>query len=382
MTAFQLPKPKNWQDFETICHELWRSIWGDRNAQKNGRQGQSQAGVDIYGNPTYSHGLHAVQCKGKDDNYDTDLTKEEIEAECKKAKTFQPEVKNYTIATTRPRDAKLQKFCLTLSQKNKYPFPVNVWSWDDIEPEIVAREDILKAHYYNLMNLVEPSNEFSVEINSTQDKIAAFLTRPNIQKTLSGDLLQLIHPLLYELIDNAFLHGQAGNCKIVVNNNVIRVEDNGKEFDTSKLANIKGRQGAAAMRMVMNELDYDFDVLYQRKDGYNITSLVFDNDIINKPLFDILELTIDDSLGMGRDVASRQADYDFRFIPSYKKRIVINVLNHLFLGASFAAAYFKRICTLLNEDQSVVVYLPANTMYVENIREELKDYPIEFILRK
>ena len=239
--SFQLPKPKNWQDFESICHELWRSIWGDRNAQKNGRQGQSQAGVDIYGNPTYSRGLHAIQCKGKDDNYDTELTTSEIEAECNKAKTFIPDVKDYIIATTRSRDAKLQRFCLQLTENNKYPFPVNVWSWDDIEPEIEARENILRAHYTKFMNMVEPSNEFSVEINSTQDKIAAFLTRPNIQKIISADLLQLIHPLLYELIDNAFLHGQAGNCKIVVKDNIIQIVDNGREFDTRTLIDLNGR---------------------------------------------------------------------------------------------------------------------------------------------
>ena len=136
------------------------------------------------------------------------------------------------------------------------------------------------------------------------------------------------------------------------------------------------------MRFVKNELASNFNVDYQRNNGLNITSLVFSNDILSKPLFEVLELTINDSMGMGRDVASKQAEYDFKFIPSYKKRIVINVLNHMFFGVSFAAAYFKKICCLLNKNQTVVVYLPANTMYVEQIKEELKEYPIEFVLRK
>jgi hypothetical protein len=165
--SFQLPKPKNWQDFESICLELWRSIWGDRNAEKNGRQGQSQAGVDIFGHPTYAQGLHAVQCKGKDDNYDTDLTIDEIDAECKKAKSFSSPIIDYTIATTRPRDSKLQSHCLNLTEKKIFPFSVHVWSWDDIEPEILAREDILRLHYSLLNNTLEQNNEFIVEINST-----------------------------------------------------------------------------------------------------------------------------------------------------------------------------------------------------------------------
>ena len=48
----QLPPPANWQDFEDLCHRLWSSIWGT-NPQKNGRQGQPQCGVDIYGMPPY-----------------------------------------------------------------------------------------------------------------------------------------------------------------------------------------------------------------------------------------------------------------------------------------------------------------------------------------
>jgi len=33
--------------FESLCLELWRDIWQD-HAQKNGRSGQPQAGVDVF----------------------------------------------------------------------------------------------------------------------------------------------------------------------------------------------------------------------------------------------------------------------------------------------------------------------------------------------
>ena len=45
----QIPPPANWQDFKTLCCDLWRAIWKDPNTQKNGRQGQQQNGVNIYG---------------------------------------------------------------------------------------------------------------------------------------------------------------------------------------------------------------------------------------------------------------------------------------------------------------------------------------------
>ena len=50
----QLNPPANWNDFEDLCHKLWRSIWGDPNTQKHGRKGQAQHGVDIYGKPSYA----------------------------------------------------------------------------------------------------------------------------------------------------------------------------------------------------------------------------------------------------------------------------------------------------------------------------------------
>ena len=37
----------NWQDFEDLCLKLWRLRLID--AKKNGRAGQPQAGVDIFG---------------------------------------------------------------------------------------------------------------------------------------------------------------------------------------------------------------------------------------------------------------------------------------------------------------------------------------------
>ena len=47
----QIPPPKNWQDFESLCADLWTKIWKDPDTQMHGRQGQAQYGVDVYGRP-------------------------------------------------------------------------------------------------------------------------------------------------------------------------------------------------------------------------------------------------------------------------------------------------------------------------------------------
>ena len=53
MTAIsrhQWPPPADWQKFELITSELFSAEWQCR-AERYGRQGQPQRGVDVYGQP-------------------------------------------------------------------------------------------------------------------------------------------------------------------------------------------------------------------------------------------------------------------------------------------------------------------------------------------
>ena len=79
--AQSLPKPQNWQDFETLCKKLWGEIWDCPEIKKNGRQGQSQNGVDVYGMPKNDNGYYGIQCKGKDEYVHKSFTEKEIEKE-------------------------------------------------------------------------------------------------------------------------------------------------------------------------------------------------------------------------------------------------------------------------------------------------------------
>jgi len=60
-------KPENWQDFENLCKKLWGEIWDCAEIKKNGRSGQNQQGVDVYGIPKFDTEYYGIQCKGKDD---------------------------------------------------------------------------------------------------------------------------------------------------------------------------------------------------------------------------------------------------------------------------------------------------------------------------
>jgi len=149
LSSMQFPPPKNWQDFEDICCDLWREIWKDSNTQKNGRVGQPQHGVDIFGRPNSGDKYSGVQCKGKDSFLEKCVTESELKAEVKKAEKFNPAISEFILATTGPRDKKIQEVARIITQDNqrKNLFSVTVWSWDDIQGRLVECRSVLKKHY-------------------------------------------------------------------------------------------------------------------------------------------------------------------------------------------------------------------------------------------
>jgi hypothetical protein len=136
--------PNDPKAFESLCLDLWREIWLDSNAQKNGRTGQSQAGVDVFGQD--EKGWAGVQCKQKDGLLWSEVTNAELEKEIEAAKKFQPKLASFVLATTGPRDAKVQKRARELDDEHKRQdlFSVSVWAWEDIWHELSARSELLK----------------------------------------------------------------------------------------------------------------------------------------------------------------------------------------------------------------------------------------------
>ena len=88
LSNYQYPPPKHWQDFENLCRDLWREIWKDPNTQKNGRSGQEQHGVDIYGQPDEGELWAGVQCKVKIIIQKRELLKRSYWTKYKKPKTL------------------------------------------------------------------------------------------------------------------------------------------------------------------------------------------------------------------------------------------------------------------------------------------------------
>lgn len=133
----QIAPPKSWDDFEDLCLALFQADWQDSTAQKNGRQGFAQHGVDVYGDNNRQGGeLWGVQCKGKDQTYGGKLTKREIETELAKATKFKPKLAHWIIATTAPNDPAMQEYARVLSKQRKANklFPIKILAWEAVHP--------------------------------------------------------------------------------------------------------------------------------------------------------------------------------------------------------------------------------------------------------
>lgn len=176
-----LPPPDNDAEFEDLCLDLWREIWNDSNAQKYGRRGQKQKGIDISGKPNGGAERHTVQCKVRKDK----LSTEDIEADSEAAKNISPKIHDLTFATTAPRDVNTQDFVDELSIKfqNDGFFQIHIWSWNDILEEIFKHPYIIFKHFPDQVNAVL----YGVEIYSAQEGSSHF---PGHHKPIIANVLE------------------------------------------------------------------------------------------------------------------------------------------------------------------------------------------------
>jgi len=176
-SSSQIPPPRNWQDFEDICCDLWREVWRDPNAQKNGRQGQPQYGVDISGRPGQGGFWAGIQCKGRNNFGDKSLTEQEVKSEIEKAKSFEPKLSEFTIATTAPKDARIERLVRNITEENLRNdlFSVHIWSWRDIVERLDDFPKIIRKHYrfagsIDLRNPVEVVKKKDIQGSVAQKK--------------------------------------------------------------------------------------------------------------------------------------------------------------------------------------------------------------------
>ena len=134
--------PNDSTAFESLCLDLWKYIWQDSDAQKHGRRGQRQDGVDIFGHENGS--VAGLQCKQKDGRLWAKVTPDELEAEVEAARRFEPKLARFILATTASRDTAVQRRANQLTEQHKKAglFTVAVWAWEDIWHELYRRKPL------------------------------------------------------------------------------------------------------------------------------------------------------------------------------------------------------------------------------------------------
>ena len=148
--AKQIAPPKEWSQFEDLCLALFKEVWNDPLAQKNGRKGQPQLGVDVYGSKGGDpRVLWGVQCKGKEANYGSKPTRTELEAELAKAEGFKPTLAGWVYATTAPTDGALQEAAREISfeRAKSGGFPVSVLGWEEIQALLATAPKVIASFY-------------------------------------------------------------------------------------------------------------------------------------------------------------------------------------------------------------------------------------------
>lgn len=147
------PPPKDWQDFERNSRVLIQCILSDITVDRNGRSGQPQNGVDIFGRKNGNgREWFGVQCKGKSSGWPdkSKVTERELRDEIKKSDNFKPQISTFILLTTAPNDAAIQKIARTITEEREVegrPLTVCVWGWETIEEKISEYPEAISAFH-------------------------------------------------------------------------------------------------------------------------------------------------------------------------------------------------------------------------------------------
>lgn len=195
----QIQPPRNWQDFEELCEKLWGEIWHCTDTiKRNGRLGQNQCGVDVYGTPDDGIDYYGIQCKGKDSYTNSQLTTKEIDQEIEKAKKFKPQLKKFYFATTAVKDAKTEEYIRikNVESRNSGGFGIDVFSWEDIVDKLKQNRDTYNW-YINDCQYIDNS-DVDVKVAGEDFKLTPVLCRSTTKYILHP---HLDNPAMKQIFD-------------------------------------------------------------------------------------------------------------------------------------------------------------------------------------
>jgi tetratricopeptide (TPR) repeat protein len=127
--------------------------WKSNDFYRNGRLGQKQNGVDIWGHDAKARHI-GIQCKNTVDGISLDV----IESEVNNAEAFEPKLDHLYVATTAKLDAPLQKAVRKIStrRRNENKFRVDILFWDDVCLDLAQDNNVFFKHYPQFGSGIHP----------------------------------------------------------------------------------------------------------------------------------------------------------------------------------------------------------------------------------
>ena len=145
-SQWELRRPKDSALFEQLIRDVFSYHWKDPNASINGRSGQKQDGVDVYGQPLNSALWFGIQCKLRGEG---GLTEAVLTNEIEMARGFRHKLNTYIFATTLPRDTYLQSLVENLndSEVSNGSFKIQIRFWEDICALLDEHPNLIQKYY-------------------------------------------------------------------------------------------------------------------------------------------------------------------------------------------------------------------------------------------
>jgi tetratricopeptide (TPR) repeat protein len=139
----ELSRPATDDEFEGMCHALYKRMWGDVGCMRVGRSGQKQFGFDIVGHDGKKS--IGIQCK----HYiKTPFTRSVIANDIAEADSALTTIEHFLFATTVVSDALLvlQVHAISEERRKQGKFTVSVDFWGDISGHIRLHPEIGRAY--------------------------------------------------------------------------------------------------------------------------------------------------------------------------------------------------------------------------------------------
>jgi hypothetical protein len=160
VTQFFQP-PLYWQQFEDLTQSVVEIVYGVAMADKIGRPGQAQDGVDVLAARSRV-GAVGVQCKRLDDLDENNkplpggpIDRKLLRSEAEKALCFRPKLDVWLLATTAKRDAAIQRQARLLDEEHRSAghFQVLLWFWDDYVTWLNAYSGLQQRYYDQIIGI-------------------------------------------------------------------------------------------------------------------------------------------------------------------------------------------------------------------------------------